>query len=147
MPLLVSLNDHLPQKQGLRLEVGIVGDYSGLRQAQWPSSTKTRIKTITFYHRTRILPKLNDHLPQKQGLRPTYTNPRKFGNRAQWPSSTKTRIKTVPNGTHGDTHPQLNDHLPQKQGLRLHPFLLFHNVLVGLNDHLPQKQGLRPVRV
>ena len=94
LPLPALLNDHLPQKQGLRhfFIKSILRKY----YAQWPSSTKTRIKTKLKCFVTLSTLKLNDHLPQKQGLRhdkKVSANTRFV--KSQWPSSTKTRIKTL----------------------------------------------------
>ena len=89
-----TLRDHPPLKQGLRQRTGRTNLPIG--RAPRPSSTKTRIKTIDRHSCYTKIAVLRDHPPLKQGLRLaisfTFTPPTLSAPR---PSSTKTRIKTT----------------------------------------------------
>ena len=110
----LSLRDHLPLEQGLRLD----------------------FVSISFndFH------DLRDHLPLEQGLRPEKTLFSPEPKDSQRPSAIRTRIKTWDRHCcfHGWS---LRDHLPLEQGLR--PVGVSVELNIELRDHLPLEQGLR----
>ena len=86
----LTLADHIPLKQGLRLVLACID-----------GETHT----------------LADHIPLKQGLRQGYSEEEVGSYRSRRPYSIKTRIKTLSHFT-AEGKSSLADHIPLKQGLR-----------------------------
>ena len=81
-------------------------------------STKTRIKTIPIIWVSQYVSfSLREHIPLKQGLRPSYPV------------------------IHAPSY-RLREHIPLKQGLR-HSLTCHSMPLATLREHIPLKQGLR----
>ena len=65
--MLQALKDHHPQQQGLRRRGTVL--YISNQCSQRPSSTTTRIKTLSTNSESSEYRFLKDHHPQQQGLR------------------------------------------------------------------------------
>ena len=116
---------------------------------------------------TVILNNLKEHIPVKQGLRPSnfliyhfWTYPQRayssktriktseahcysFPLATQRAYSSKTRIKTQGFTLFIKVYHFLKEHIPVKQGLRLFSFVYNYIVCKSLKEHIPVKQGLR----
>ena len=92
LEVLLIVRDQHPLKQGLRHFL-LVGSVVTLERPR-PTSTKTRIKTLSSESRSSLFAEVRDQHPLKQGLR-RFTIKRNVSYlQCPRPTSTKTRIKT-----------------------------------------------------